>query len=72
MADETAPPDDTPAVPPSGHPDQDRRSVDGEPPKPTSDDIDAWFAAMDRYRDVPFLEHGREQPPMPTERSPFG
>lgn len=24
-----------------------------------------WFAAMDQYADVPFMEDGRNQPPMP-------
>jgi antitoxin VapB len=27
-------------------------------------DIEAWFAALDCYADVPFMEEGREQPPM--------
>jgi hypothetical protein len=30
-------------------------------------DIDAWFAALDRFADVPFMEDGRNQPPMPEE-----
>jgi antitoxin VapB len=30
-------------------------------------DLDAWFAALDRYADVPFMERGREQPPMPKD-----
>lgn len=30
-------------------------------------DIEAWFAALDAYADVPFMEHGREQPPMPRD-----
>jgi antitoxin VapB len=34
-------------------------------------DIDAWFAALDRFADVPFMEGGRNQPPMPKEEDPF-
>jgi antitoxin VapB len=30
-------------------------------------DVDAWFAKLDEYRDVPFMEEGREQPPMPED-----
>jgi len=26
--------------------------------------IDAWFAELDRFRDVPFMEEGRRQPPV--------
>ena len=34
--------------------------------EPMVTDIDAWFAAMDRFADVPFMEEGRRQPPMPA------
>jgi len=27
-------------------------------------DLDAWFAALDAFAHVPFMEDGREQPPM--------
>ena len=30
-------------------------------------DIDAWFAELDRFADVPFMEEGRDQPPMPPD-----
>lgn len=30
-------------------------------------DVDAWFAALDAYADVPFMPGGREQPPMPKD-----
>jgi len=30
-------------------------------------DVDAWFAALDAYAHVPFMEQGREQPPMPED-----
>ncbi len=34
---------------------------------PIAFDIDAWFAQLDKYKDVPFMEDGREQPPMPPD-----
>ena len=27
-------------------------------------DIDAWFAELDRFADVPFMADGRRQPPL--------
>jgi hypothetical protein len=30
-------------------------------------DIDAWFAELDRFIDVPFMEDGRRQPLMSEE-----
>lgn len=30
-------------------------------------DIDGWFAELDRFADVPFMEEGRDQPPMPPD-----
>jgi hypothetical protein len=30
--------------------------------------LDAWFAALDRLSDIPFMEDGREQPPMPEDK----
>ena len=35
-------------------------------------DIDAWFAELDRFADVPFMEEGRQQPSMPATEDPFG
>jgi antitoxin VapB len=35
-------------------------------------DLDEWFAALDRYRDVPLLDEGREQPPLPPDEAWFG
>jgi hypothetical protein len=32
--------------------------------------IDAWFAEMDGVADVPFMEDGRHQPPMPEAEDP--
>jgi antitoxin VapB len=31
-------------------------------------DIDAWFAELDRFADVPFMEDGRRQSPMPEPK----
>jgi antitoxin VapB len=30
-------------------------------------DLDAWWAKIDAYRDVPFMPEGREQPPLPND-----
>lgn len=30
-------------------------------------DMDAWFVALDQFASVPFMEEGREQPPMPDD-----
>jgi antitoxin VapB len=35
------------------------------------EDIRAIFAEIDRYRDIPFMEDGRQQPPMPAARVTF-
>ncbi len=40
--------------------------------EPLIEDTDELFAALDRYRDVPFMEDGRDQPPMPADESLFG
>jgi len=34
--------------------------------EPMVTDIDAWFAELDRFAGVPFMEEGRQQPPMPA------
>jgi antitoxin VapB len=39
--------------------------------EPMVTDIDAWFAELDRFADVPFMEDGRRQPPMPPAKDPF-
>ena len=39
--------------------------------EPIETDIDAWFAKLDEYHDVPFMEEGRQQPPMPPPRNIF-
>jgi antitoxin VapB len=40
--------------------------------EPMASDLDAWFAELDRFADVPFLEEGRRQPPMPEAEDLFG
>ncbi len=40
--------------------------------EPIATDLDAWFAALDRFADVPFMEEGRRQPPMPAAEDLFG
>jgi antitoxin VapB len=39
--------------------------------EPMATDIDAWFAELDRYAGVPFMEDGRRQPPMPDTEDLF-
>jgi antitoxin VapB len=38
--------------------------------EPMATDVDAWFAELDRFADVPFMEDGRRQPPMPEPPEP--
>jgi antitoxin VapB len=33
--------------------------------EPIVADLDEWFRELDRFADVPFMEDGRRQPPMP-------
>jgi antitoxin VapB len=42
-----------------------RRVGDGILLEPMLTDIDGWFAALDRFAEVPFMEEGRQQPHMP-------
>ncbi len=49
-----------------------RRVESGVLLEPLYEDVDEWFAALDRYRDVPFMEDGRDQPPMPADEDLFG
>jgi antitoxin VapB len=39
--------------------------------EPMVTDIDTWFAELDRFADVPFMEDGRRQPPMPEAEDLF-
>jgi antitoxin VapB len=42
-----------------------RRVKNGILLEPMVTDIDSWFSELDRFVDVPFMEDGRVQPPMP-------
>ncbi len=48
-----------------------RRVAGGILLEPIMTDLDAWFAELDRFSDVPFMEEGREQPAMPALRDLF-
>jgi len=39
--------------------------------EPMVTDVDAWFAELDRFADVPFVEDGRCQPPTPSPEDLF-
>jgi antitoxin VapB len=39
--------------------------------EPIVTDLDSWFAEMDRFADIPFMEDGRHQPPMPKSKDLF-
>jgi antitoxin VapB len=39
--------------------------------EPIVTDLDTWLAELDRFADVPFMEDGRRQPPMPGPKDPF-
>jgi antitoxin VapB len=45
-----------------------RRTATGILLEPIAADIEAWFAELDRFADVPFMEDGRRQPPMPPPK----
>jgi antitoxin VapB len=48
-----------------------RHVGDGVLLEPIASDVDAWFADLDRFADVPFLEDGRNQPPAPEPEDIF-
>ncbi len=48
-----------------------RRVAEGVLLEPIIDDVDSWFAALDRFADLPFMEDGRRQPPMPEPKDLF-
>ena len=43
-----------------------RRVAGGILLEPIVTDLDAWFAELDRFVEVPLMEEGRHQPPMPS------
>ena len=48
-----------------------RRVGQGVVLEPIITDLDTWFAELDRFADVPFMEDGRRQPPMPEPEDLF-
>lgn len=42
-----------------------RRLGQGVILEPMEFDVTAWWAELERFKRVPFMEEGREQPPMP-------
>ena len=48
-----------------------RRFGNGILLEPIVTDLDTWFAELDRFADVPFMEDGRHQPPMPSTDDRF-
>ena len=49
-----------------------RRMGDGVLLEPIASDIEAWFAELDRFADVPLFEDGRNQSPTPGDEAIFG
>jgi antitoxin VapB len=39
--------------------------------EPIVTDLDAWFGELDRFVEVPLMEEGRCQPPMPQAEDRF-
>lgn len=37
--------------------------------EPMFQSSEEWLAALDKFRDIPFMEEGRNQPPMPPAPS---
>ena len=48
-----------------------RRIPEGVLLEPLIEDLDSWFAALDQFADIPFMEEGRRQPPMPEPEELF-
>ncbi len=49
-----------------GHEVRVTRDGNGLKLEPVAFDLDAWRAKLDEYRDIPFMEDGRQQPAMPN------
>lgn len=49
-----------------------RRTKGGILLEPLVTDVATWFAELDRFADVPFMEEGRRQPAMPEAEDLFG
>jgi antitoxin VapB len=39
--------------------------------EPIVTDLDSWFKELDRFAEVPFMEDGRREPPMPEAEDLF-
>jgi antitoxin VapB len=39
--------------------------------EPMAVDTESWFAELDRFAGAPFMEEGRNQPPMPEAKDLF-
>jgi antitoxin VapB len=39
--------------------------------EPIVTDLDTWFSELDRFANVPFMDDGRRQPPMPQAEDVF-
>lgn len=48
-----------------------RRDGDRVILEPVEFDVKAWFRRLDKYRNIPFMPEGREQPPMPDDKVIF-
>jgi antitoxin VapB len=48
-----------------------RRAKTGVLLEPLATDFGAWLAELDRFLDVPFMEEGRRQPPLPEAKDLF-
>lgn len=48
-----------------------RHLGDGVLLEPLASDVDAWFAELDRFADVPIFEDGRNQPVTPVREDLF-
>ncbi len=49
-----------------------RHVGDGVLLEPIASDVEAWFAELDRFTEVPLFEDGRNQPLTPEEEDIFG
>lgn len=48
-----------------------RHMGDGVLLEPIATDVDAWFAELDRFADVPLFDDGRDQPITPIDEDIF-
>ena len=49
-----------------------RRVESGILLEPIVTDLDTWFRELDRFAELPFMDDGRRQPPMPEAEDVFG